>query len=247
VYIVADISLNFQSIEDILEIIYKIKADMVKLQWYSEKDLYGSGSDETKLKMEWMPRIKDACLKNKKRLLCTVFSPERVREISGFVSLHKIASSEITDKNLLNEIKLCRKPTILSTGGASTEQINTAIDILNPYCSTLLACDVEYPSKRHSIRNMLYLKNMYPHINVGYSDHSLDICSMPILVSHYGATMYEKHVKPNDKLGYEDHALTLREFNEMVDTINGKAVQNIKNPYQRIFNSELQRWVRPRI
>lgn len=247
-HIIADISLNFQSINDILDIIRGVKANMIKLQWYSEHDLYGSGCKKTKLDLEWMPVIYETCKSSNKKLLCTVFEHNRVREINKWVYMHKVASSEITYKNLLNEIKICRKPTILSTGGATLKQIKDAVQLLEPSCSAILACDVEYPSKRHSIRNLLYLKNKFKDLNVGYSDHSLDIYSMPILCQHYQASYYEKHVKPNqDHSSYEQHALSVDEFNEMIDTLNGKDPELRKNPHQRIYNENTLRWVRPRV
>lgn len=247
-HIIADISLNFQTVNDILDIVEHVKADMIKLQWYSEQDLYGSGGSRTKLNIDWMPVIYETCKKHGKKLLCTVFEHNRVREINKWVYMHKVASSEITYKNLLNEIKLCRKPTILSTGGASLKQIKDAVQLLEPYCSSLLACDVEYPAKRHNIRNMLYLKNKFKDLNIGYSDHSIDICSMPILCQHYQASYYEKHVRPNKELpDYEPHALTVDEFNEMIDTLNGKDIEPRKNPHQRIYNDNTLRWVRPRV
>lgn len=244
--IIADISLNFQQLDDILDTIAAVQADMVKLQWYSERDLYGEGDDKCKLDIEWMPQILNCCKEHKKQLLCTVFNCDKVHIIDKYVYMHKVASSEITDKNLLNQIKLCRKPTIVSTGGASKAQILQAIELLGGFTSCLMACDVEYPSKRHNIRRMLELKNQFNSFNVGYSDHSLDICTMPILVSHYGATFYEKHVKPN--LGhpsYEQHALTISEFNEMVEVMAGRMDRQPVNPHQRVLVNG--KWVRKKI
>lgn len=249
-YMIADIALNFQTIDDILEIIPKIKADMIKLQWYSENDLYGSGDKDTKLKLDWMPEILNACKSSKKKLLCTVFNHNKVREIDKWVNIHKIASSEITYKSLMNEIKLCKKNVILSTGGASLQQIKAAVELLEPYCTCLLSCDVEYPSKRHNIRNMLYLKNHFKDMNIGYSDHSLDIYSMPVLCQHYQAYAHEKHVKPNrNHSSYESHALSVDEYNEMWDNLfSNKSIDPVrKNPHQRVLDTRIMRYVRPRV
>jgi sialic acid synthase SpsE len=246
--IIADLANNYQQLDDILDTIAAIKCDYIKLQYYSDYDLYGTGSNETKLDLDWMPEIYERCKKYKIKLMCTVFNPDKVADIDKWVAMHKVASSEITDKSLLEAIKKCKKPTLVSTGGASSRQINDAINTLDGFCAGLLACDVEYPSKRHSIRRMMDLGSKFPTKWLGYSDHSLDIYSMPILVQHYGATYYEKHVKPNlTHPSYEAHALTISEFNEMVDVINGKWNRESVNPHQRVWSPELHKWVRPRV
>jgi len=245
--IIADVSMNFKTLDDIIKIVNTVKADYIKLQWYSERDLYSSGSDETKLKYEWLPKIEAACKLNRKKLMCTVFNPDRVNAINGFVYIHKVASSEITDEKLMYALKSCGRPVIVSTGGADNNQIRNAVSIFGTLLTCLMACDVEYPAKRHNIRHMMKLKYEFPNINVGYSDHSIDICTMPILVSHYGGTFYEKHVKPYDDPEFEAHALTLDEFNEMFEVMAGAKDPQVKNPHQRIYNEELKRWVRPRV
>lgn len=247
--LIADISQNFDTLENILDLIEKVKTDVIKLQYYSEFDLYGSGSKETKLKLEWFPKIEECCNKFGKKLMCTVFSPDKVQDINKYVRFHKIASSEITDLDLLTKISGTNKKTILSCGGATFKQIQKAMNILEPNCVCLMACDVEYPSKRHTIRNMFEIKNYFQEMKIGYSDHSLDIFSMPILVQHYGGEFYEKHVKPdasNDL--YEAHALTVSEFNEMSDCLRGYWQRKVRhNPHQRIYNNDLKKWVRPRV
>jgi sialic acid synthase SpsE len=253
--IIADLALNFQCLDDILEMIETVQCEYIKLQWYSEKDLYGKGLTSTKLDQKWIPKIASKCKNHKKKLIITVFNHERVSDINKYVHSHKIASSEITDKDLLFAIKNAKKPIILSTGGATmggayVDQVRETLDILNPLINniTLMACDVEYPAKRHNIRKMIELKNRYKNVNVGYSDHSLDIYSMPILCQHYGATFYEKHVKPNHDHGsFEPHALTVTEFNEMWWATTGREEDFIRNPHQRVYSQGLKRWVRPKL
>ncbi len=246
--IIADISCNFQQLDDILYTIETIDAEFVKLQYYSEHDLYGTGSEETKLNIDWMPEIQLHCRKNNKKLLCTVFNPAKVRLIDPYVYAHKLASSEITDLDLIKAMRATEKMVIVSTGGATQAEIMDATKILCQTPIILLACDVEYPAKRHNIRNMLHLKSLFPNYRVGYSDHSLDIESMPILCSHYQAHIYEKHVKPNlTHPTYEQHALTVSEFNEMIQAIKGKDSRMKQNPHKRVYNDELKRWVRPRV
>jgi sialic acid synthase SpsE len=246
--IIADLSVNFQGLDDILDTIKAVQADYIKLQWYSEKDLYGTGSEATKLDPEWLPQIQHACNASNKRLLCTVFDPDKVRIIDKYVFIHKVASSEITDRELLKQIALCRKQVIVSTGGATREQMMTAKAILHGLQVVWLACDVEYPAKRHNIRKMLQLKNWFPTDGIGYSDHSLDIESFPIICAHYSVGFYEKHVKPTlDHPSYERHALTVTEFNEMFDAMAGKSPKFVRNPHQRVFDKVMNKWVRPRV
>ena len=59
--IIADISLNFQCLDDIMEMVQTVQCEYIKLQWYSEKDLYGKGLTSTKLDEEWIPKIAAKC------------------------------------------------------------------------------------------------------------------------------------------------------------------------------------------
>lgn len=246
--VIADLSCNWDTLDDILIMIEHVACDIIKLQYYSNFDLYGTGSRGTKLNIVWMPEIKRVCDANRKDLMCTVFNTDDVDMVNPWVAAHKIASSEITDLYLIQEINKCLKPVYLSTGGASHKQIDTALDLLNDCDVTLMACDVEYPSRRHAIGNMYRLQSEYGDFieKVGYSDHSADICTFPHLVKTNGGTVLEKHVKPNARNpNYENHALTVDEFNEMINRLAGVAYMTAMNPHQRVFNKELKRWVRP--
>jgi sialic acid synthase SpsE len=248
--IIADFSLNWQSLDDILRMIESVQCDVVKLQYYSEYDLYGSGSKDTKLQLEWMPVIKEACKAKRRKLICTVFNPDHVDLINPYVTEHKIASSEITDRDLIWKIKAAGKPVIISCGGATMNQIENAYGHMKSFGLpiTLMACDVEYPSKHHNIRKMLELKNKFPLVRHGYSDHSLDIESMPILCRFYQAYYLEKHVKSDFMSeNYEPHALCVSEFNEMIAILGGTEPEFIKNPHQRYLDKNLKKWVRPRV
>jgi sialic acid synthase SpsE len=246
---IADLSLNWQGLDEIKMVIQTVQADFVKLQYYSEYDLYGSGSKESKLDASWLPQIHEHCKMFRKKLMVTVFNPDHVGIIDPYVGIHKVASSEITDKDLLKQIKGCRKPVIVSCGGATRQQIGAAVEALAGLPITLMACNVEYPSKRHNVRHMLEIRNWFKGCQHGYSDHSLDIECFPILCSWYGAAFLEKHVKPNGNHPYEHepHALTVEEFNEMVDTCLAVPKIKPKNPHQRIYDFTLKKWVRPRV
>lgn len=245
---IADLSLNWQSLDEIKDLIQYIQADIVKLQYYSEYDLYGSGNKESKLDAAWFPEIRDHCKLFKKKLMITVFNPDHVTLVNPFVGAHKIASSEITDKDLVKVIKGCVKPVFVSCGGATRQQIAAVVEVLSGLPVTLLACNVEYPSKRHNVRHMLEIKNWFKCCQHGYSDHSLDIECFPILCDWYGAAWLEKHVKPNElNDGHEYHALTVDEFNEMVDVVMGVRKDKPKNLHQRIYDHQLRKWVRPRL
>ena len=244
--VIADLSCNWDTLDDILDMIEHVACDIIKLQYYSNFDLYGTGARETKLNIAWIPEIKRVCNANRKDLMCTVFNTDDVDMVNPWVAAHKIASSEITDLYLIQEINKCLKPVYLSTGGASHDQIDTALALLNDCDVTLMACDVEYPSKRHTTTKMYQLECQYKDLKVGYSDHSSDICLFPHLVKQHGAVVLEKHVKPTaTNPNYEDHALTVDEFNEMINRLAGVAYMTPINPHQRVFNKELKRWVRP--
>jgi N-acetylneuraminate synthase len=89
------------------------------------------------------------------------------------VDYHKVASALVTDVDFLKNLASTGRPVILSTGMSNEEQIDNAVNILSKNLHYILACTSTYPCSIDEI-NLNYiktLKNKYPNIKVGYSNH----------------------------------------------------------------------------
>ena len=137
---------------------------------------------------------------------------------------YKIPSGEIFSIDILDYISDRRKPIILSTGMATYDEINVAINLLNRDCKkeiTILHCISNYPVPYEDINMnvMLELKKRFGY-PVGFSDHTIsNECS--IVAVAIGASIIEKHVTADRDLPGPDHqaSSTIEEFSDLVKSI----------------------------
>lgn len=140
------------------------------------------------------------------------------------VPIYKIASFEITDIALIEYVASKRKPIIISTGIASLEDIELALETCRKAGNndvTLLQCTSEYPAvPEHANLSMIPdLKERFK-INVGLSDHTMGI-EAPVIATALGAKVIEKHFILNRSIGGPDAHFSLdeEEFKKMVDAV----------------------------
>ncbi len=150
------------------------------------------------------------------------------------VPCYKIASCEITDHILIRKIAETKKPVIISSGMASKEELQEAVDLLRAYGTpeiAMLKCTAEYPARPEDA-NLLTIKDMIKTYDVigGLSDHTLGI-EVPIASVALGAKVIEKHFTLSRDSGSPDDAfsLTPSEFKQMVDSVRivEKTIGNI--------------------
>jgi N,N'-diacetyllegionaminate synthase len=135
------------------------------------------------------------------------------------VQRYKIASGDITFQPLLEKVGATGKPVILSTGGSSLRDIESALEWLTKSGSkvTLLHCVVSYPPQweEMNVSAVQTLKETFG-CPVGISDHSPGLV-VPVMAVALGATVIEKHVTFDRSLDGPDHpfAMNFQEFAEM--------------------------------
>ena len=127
-----------------------------------------------------------------------VHSASMLNDLSA--GLYKIASCDLPDKRLLRHVASFDKPIILSTGGSTLNEIDQAIDVFyqeGNFKIILLACMLSYPTpnKDANLRKIVKLKERYPWLVIGLSDHTEPDKNMviPSLAVALGAKVIEKH------------------------------------------------------
>jgi len=134
------------------------------------------------------------------KTLCTGFDENSVDLIikMGF-DVVKVASCSFTDWPLLNKITEVDKPIILSTAGATIEEIDRVVSFMlhrNKDIS-LMHCVGEYPTKAKNLQlNQIdFLKKRYPNVPIGYSTHEEPTEHNAIQIAiGKGAQIAEKHI-----------------------------------------------------
>lgn len=126
----------------------------------------------------------------------------------------KIPSGEITNLPYLRHIGRYRKPVILSTGMATMDEIQSALDVLEAAGTgrqqvTVLHCTTEYPAPMAEVnlRAMLTIRDAFG-VAIGYSDHTQGI-EVAIAAVALGASVIEKHFTLDRSLPGPDHKASL--------------------------------------
>lgn len=138
--------------------------------------------------------------------------------------IYKIASFEITDVELIKYAASKGKPMIISTGIATENDINLAlqacISVGNKQV-TLLKCTSAYPAQI-SDANLAMISDMQKrfHVPVGLSDHTMGTIVSVASVA-MGATMLEKHFIIDRQIGGPDASFSMEpdEFALMVKQV----------------------------
>ncbi|XOV92286.1 MAG: pseudaminic acid synthase [Bacteroidota bacterium] len=137
---------------------------------------------------------------------------------------YKIASFEIQDIPLIEEVASKGKPVILSTGIARLEDIDLAIETCRKTGNNdivVLKCTSSYPAPI-SLANLRTMTDMGEKFNVytGLSDHTLGN-TVPVTATALGARVIEKHFILDKSLGGPDADFSLdpSEFKSMVQSV----------------------------
>src|SRR6202453_1350598 len=249
-YMVAEISANHnQDYDQAVRIVHAAKdagADAIKLQTYTPDtitissdreefrvgggtlwdgrtlhDLYG----EAHMPWDWQPRLKSLAESLGMDCFSSAFDPSAVDFLEKMnVPAHKVASFELVDIPLIQKMARTGKPLIISTGMATVEEIEEAVQAAREAGAeqiALLKCTSAYPARAEEM-NLQTIPEMARRFGVpiGLSDHSMGI-AVPVAAVALGACIVEKHLTLSRLAPGPDSAFSLEphEFKEMVDAI----------------------------
>jgi N-acetylneuraminate synthase len=249
-YIVAELSANHNGEYDqavrILHAAKEAGADAVKLQTYtpdtitivSEReefrvsggtlwdgrtlhDLYA----EACMPWEWQPGLKKIAEDLGMDCFSSAFDSTAVDFLEKMnVPAHKVASCELVDTPLIQKMARTGKPLIMSTGMATTEEIEEAVQAARQVGGTqiaLLKCTSAYPAppQEMNLRTIPEMARRFG-VPVGLSDHTMGI-AVPVAAVALGACIVEKHLTLSRSVPGPDSAFSLEphEFKAMVEAV----------------------------
>ena len=109
-------------------------------------------------------------------VMCTPFDEESVDLIQTLdIDIIKLASCSVLDSPLVEKVASARMPTVISTGGASLQEIDCAVRMLENNANPLAIhhCVSIYPTPSHQMQlNQIgLLKQRYRKHAIGWSTH----------------------------------------------------------------------------
>lgn len=248
-YIIAEMSANHAGdIENAKKIIRAAKdagADCIKIQTYTADTLTidcdneyfqiksGTWEGENLYKLyqraytpwEWHKEIIEEAKEVGIDIFSTPFDTTAVDFLEDLgMDFYKVASFELVDIPLLRYIAKTGKPMIMSTGMASLEEIEEAVQAVRAEGNeqiALLKCSSAYPAIPTDM-NLKTIQDMQERFQIptGLSDHSMGALGAVTAVA-LGANIIEKHFCLSREIENADSSFSMepQEFKEMVEQI----------------------------
>lgn len=192
---------------------------------------------------EMLPMLYEECQKRSIEFMATAFSLSDLQKIDPFVDCHKVASYELGHVRLLQELAKIKKPLLISTGAATYDEIEWALQTLQKQASgpvTLMQCVAQYPAMLDNC-NVRVLEDFRRRFQLplGLSDHSCHPTLAPVCAVALGASVIEKHFTLDKRLPGPDHAfaVTPKEMKELVQNVQG-ALKTLGEPIKKVCCDE---------
>lgn len=268
IYIVAEIGGNFTTFEEAKKLIDLAKecgVDAVKLQTYqadtvsSKKAMFfmENTGDISQYELFKMYSINDEMHRQvfsyAKQEGIDIFSTPAHKEDIAILeelgcNIYKIGSDDAVNIPFLREIATLNKPMVLATGMCTLLEVQESVDvILGAGCRdlTLLHAITSYPTHDESVNlsAILTLKNSFPGIKIGYSDHSIGTTAC-ICAAAMGAEMIEKHFTYDKNANGPDHILSAdpSEMSDIVQHIRRFEIMRgdgVKRPVEAEYSTRI--------
>ncbi len=230
---------SFGNALELIRVAASVGADTVKFQLhiaqaesirgapnppYFEREDRHTYFERTGFSREQWKALADAAHEEGISFMCSPFSGEALSILDSIaLDALKVASGEVTNIPLLEEIGQRGLPTFLSTGMSDWAEIDAAVEVFRATNVelTILQCTSEYPCPPNRIGlNVLGEIQARYKLPVGLSDHSFGPAAAAA-AAVLGASAIEKHLTFSREMYGSDAANAMEpdEFREMVRII----------------------------
>jgi N-acetylneuraminate synthase len=158
-------------------------------------------------------RMAEYCRQQQIAFLSTPFDDHAVHLLNELgVPAFKLASADLTNLSLLKQVARTGKPVIQSLGASTLDETDAWVNSahaagVRDIC--LLHCVLCYPTATPdaNLRRIALLKRRFPHLLIGYSDHTDATVSTEVSVAAVtlGARVIEKHFTLDRSWPGDDH------------------------------------------
>jgi len=249
-YIIAEMSANHnQDFDTAVKMVHaakKMGADAIKLQTYTPDTITLDCRDEIFMcgkgtiwegqnlhdlyataytPWEWQPKLKKIADEIGIDLFSSPFDFTAVEFLEEMdVPAYKVASFELVDIPLIKKMAQTGKPIIMSTGMATYDEIEEAVDAIRSTGNeqiALLKCTSSYPAPidEMNINRIPDLAKSF-EVPAGLSDHSMEL-AIPVAAVSLGGCIIEKHFTLTRDIDGPDSEFSLEpcEFEAMVKAV----------------------------
>jgi N-acetylneuraminate synthase len=242
-FVIAEIGNNhngdYQRAIEMIDLAVEFGADCVKFQMrhmdqvYRQRTLNKQGEDlgteyildllkRFELSVGEQGQLAEYCQQKDILYLCTPWDHFSIKVLESLgVRAFKVASADLTNLPLIDQLCQTRKPLILSTGMSTRQEVQTTVNFLNQrgIQFILLHCNSTYPAPFHDI-HLTWMEQLRTiHSLVGYSGHERGI-AVTLGAVALGACLVERHFTLDRTMEGPDHAASL-EFKEFQQLISG--------------------------
>jgi sialic acid synthase len=201
---------------------------------YNSENAFGPTYGAHREALELSPEDYQACIDEAQKagilFFSTAFDVPSARFLASLeMPAFKIASGDLRSDFLLKEVASFGKPMIVSTGGATIEQVDHGVALLRAEGAkfALLQCTAGYPpmDSEINLRVIQTFRERYSDLVIGYSGHDSGI-TMAIASYVLGARVIEKHFTLDRTLKGTDHAFSLEPegMRKLVKNVNAVRV-----------------------
>ena len=174
----------------------------------------------------------------------SVWDQDSVDVMTKYTKIGKIPSALITNLELCQYARNKFQYLIISTGMSTEEEIKECVNRCNPdvimHTNSTYPCPVE----ELNLRYIEWLKELYPHKEIGYSGHEFGLVTTFATIA-LGATWVERHVTLDRNMWGSDQ-LSSVEPSGLVKLVKGirdieKAIQYPPGPRKQFGKEDIKR------